>query len=176
MEIQVIDNFLPDEEFERIRDFVFSSQLGWVKSNGISVGENPNDQQIYFLHPIYDNSQAISPYIEQFNPVLSALNADCLIRAKVNLYLRQDEVKPHGFHSDYAYHHNGCVFYFNTCNGHTHFRDGPSIETVANRAIIFDGSHPHSSSGCTDQPERITMNVNYIKMPTNPGAIIETNG
>ncbi len=36
------------------------------------------------------------------------------------------------------------------------------IDSVANRILFFDPSEEHSSSLCTDQKRRITINFNYF--------------
>ena len=35
------------------------------------------------------------------------------------------------------------------------------IESKENKAVVFDGSLEHSSTTCTDQHYRITLNINY---------------
>ena len=66
----------------------------------------------------------------------------------------------HGFHTDRTDKHNVALFYFNTNNGQTLFNN-KKIESKENKAVVFDGSLEHSSTTCTDQHYRITLNINY---------------
>ena len=76
------------------------------------------------------------------------------------MYPRTDKKVIHGFHTDNDNKHNVVLFYFNTNNGQTLFRDR-KVTSEENKAVIFDGSLEHSSTTCTNQNYRITLNVNY---------------
>jgi hypothetical protein len=93
-------------------------------------------------------------------PFLDKLKIKKLIRAKLNLYPRTNKKIIHGFHTDFKYKHNVVLFYFNTNNGQTLFKDR-KITSEENKSIVFDGSLEHSSTTCTDKNYRITLNVNY---------------
>ena len=54
------------------------------------------------------------------------------------------------------------VFYINDNNGYTEFRNGDRIESVANRAIIFDNNLEHRGVSHTlPDHYRIVVNFNY---------------
>ena len=40
--------------------------------------------------------------------------------------------------------------------------DGTKIDSIANRALLFDPSKLHSSTSCTDDKVRLNMNINYF--------------
>ena len=61
----------------------------------------------------------------------------------------------------------GCVFSLNTCNGYTRIGDDVKIDSVANRAIIFDPNIDHSSSSTTNETRRVNINFNYLNMRGN---------
>ena len=52
------------------------------------------------------------------------------------------------------------VYYLNTCDGYTHFKDGTRVETIENRAVIFNSQVPHGGSTCTNADNRIVLNIN----------------
>ena len=54
------------------------------------------------------------------------------------------------------------IFYINTNNGYTLFKDGTKVDSVQNTMLIFDGSLDHCGVSCTDQKRRIVLNINYV--------------
>jgi len=56
------------------------------------------------------------------------------------------------------------IYYFNTNNGYTLFKDGKKIDSVQNRLITFPSSMEHTGTTCTDQPFRLVLNMNYIPL------------
>lgn len=164
---QIIDNFLPQNEFEELEALVLRGPMPWFFCSGVS---KPGDGNTYFIHDIYDNNAPQSEFATAFNPIFKRLEMDSLIRAKINLYPSFHKIMEHGYHSDQPYHHYGCIFYFNTCNGQTRLHDGTCVDSVANRALLLDTSMPHTSTNCDDAPVRITLNVNFFKGERNPNA------
>ena len=90
------------------------------------------------------------------------LNMKSLIRAKLNLYMRTDKIEEHHPHTDFPFEHKGCVFSFNTCDGYTILNDGTKIESIENRALLFDSSKSHSSTSTTNAKGRFNVNFNYF--------------
>jgi len=100
-------------------------------------------------------------------PITSKLKMKELIRVKINSYPNQGKLVEHTWHIDTDYTHKGCLLAFNTCNGYTKFKDGDKIdkvESVANRAILFDPSKLHTSSNTTNAPRRVNININYFEL------------
>ena len=85
-----------------------------------------------------------------------------LNRMKLNLYPRTDKIEVHEPHIDYDYDHKGCLFSFNTCDGYTKLEDGTKIQSVENRALLFNPSTLHSSTSTTNAKARINININYF--------------
>jgi len=87
-----------------------------------------------------------------------------LLKAKINLTPKTNTVYEHGFHTDIKEPDVlTAIYYLNTNNGYTAFRDGSKIESIANRMVIFDGSTEHSGTTCTDADSRLVLNINYKK-------------
>ena len=55
------------------------------------------------------------------------------------------------------------IFYINTNNGYTKFKDGTKVESIANRMITFPANMEHCGTSCTDKNIRIVINFNYYK-------------
>jgi len=164
---QVIDNFLPEEDFKTLESIVIKSHnFPWYFTPLINEFHNDNldsdDKSCYLTHLVYNNMKINSDYFEDFKSILNKLNLKSLIRIKVNFYPNTEKLQIHKPHTDYSYSHKGCILYFNTCNGYTILQDGTKIETVRNRALLFDASLPHSSTSCTDKKARFNVNINYF--------------
>lgn len=85
------------------------------------------------------------------------------MRVKANLITRSHKKLIHGYHTDYdpPNKNKTAIMYFNTTNGATHFEDGSKVDCVDNRVVIFNSKLKHSSSTCTDQNQRVVLNINY---------------
>ena len=91
-----------------------------------------------------------------------------LDRIKLNLNHKTFFHRKSGFHTDQrkiserlSQHQNTAVFYVNTNNGWTEFKNGDKVKSVSNRIVIFDSNLEHSGNACTDQKTRILINFNY---------------
>jgi len=84
-----------------------------------------------------------------------------LIRVKANLKPKTIEHEHGGFHVDYYDVITG-IFYINTNNGWTNFKNGAKVESVENRMVIFDSNLEHEGVTCTDEDRRVVINFNYV--------------
>jgi len=163
---EVIDNFLPKEDFKRLQEilpervpFYFQKTINGFHS------ESEKDTTFYMTHMLYnweDNYPDYSTFYNDYKIILDKLEVKSLVRMKINLYPRTDKIETHKSHYDYPYEHKGCIFSLNTCNGATILEDGTKIKTVANRALLFDPSKEHSSTSCTNAKTRLNVNINYL--------------
>ena len=161
---EVIDNFLPQEEFKKLQDLVLGRWFPWYWNPNINDEhiEKENDTSSYFVHYCFGENTVHSYTYDDFQPLIKKINPKALIRLKVNCYPATKELEIHQPHIDYEYPHKGCIFYFNTCNGYTILEDGTRIESVANRALFFDASRLHSSTSTTNAKARFNVNMNYF--------------
>jgi len=124
-----------------------------------------------------DNSAAILNSMEDLyglRALITKINPLAIFRIKANMYPRADKVVMHGFHADYvvtnAMPHNlinkmkTMVYCVNTNNGKVVFENGVKIDSIANRAIIFNTDTQHSGTTCTDEFVRCVININYISI------------
>jgi hypothetical protein len=158
MKYEIIDNFLPTEEFIKIKNLMLGSDFPWYYNNGVSHEQD----SFYFTHKFFDNHCIASGQFDLLYPVFKKLNLKFLMRVKGNFYPKTLEIKEHGKHVDYKFSHNGFILYINTNNGFTRLKDGSKIESYENRGLLFDASIEHNSSTCTDQNGRININFNYF--------------
>ena len=57
---------------------------------------------------------------------------------------------------------NSAVYYLNTSDGYNLFEDGPKVNSVENRIVIFDSNMRHTGTSCTNESGRLVMNINYF--------------
>ena len=158
--IKIKDNFLPRKFNEEIFNTLTNSKFPWYYNKCITFKD---DGALYFTHVIYDDNKINSTIYEKLiTPFLKKLKIKKLIRGKLNLYVQDQQIVKHKWHTDYDFKHKTALYYINTNNGYTSFKDpSKKVSSVANRCAIFDGNHQHRSSNCTDEKCRITLNVNY---------------
>lgn len=164
LKYEVVDNFLPKSEYEKIYDVIMKShQFPWFYEPNISFFEKASrDYLFYLVHIFYINNKSNSFYFNILDNLLIKLQPRALIRIKANFYPNQNTKKLNEPHIDFPYSHNGAVYSINTCNGGTIMEDGTLIESIANRIVFFDAGKTHDSLNCTDAKARVNINFNYF--------------
>jgi hypothetical protein len=167
MGYEVIDNFLSEEDFKKIKDMFFSDEFPWFLNPGVlkleGTEENLYDYQ--FTHAFFKNNSPWSDWLAELDPLMDKIKPNAILRIKANLVPRTEEVYEHGWHTDYddPIQCKTAVLYINSNDGYTIFKDsGEKINSLENRFVVFDSNMEHSGSTCTDQKVRIVLNINYI--------------
>jgi hypothetical protein len=93
---------------------------------------------------------------------LKKLSVKSLLRVKANLLHKTEKTIEHGFHRDFPYENNTAIFYLNTNNGYTKFKNKKIIKSEKNKLVDFNSSLEHTGSTCTDEDYRIVINFNYF--------------
>ncbi len=160
---KIVDNFLDKENFSKLQEFVLSPNLDWYFNSTVNTLQK-KDNTSYFTHHLYTRQHTYthSNYYNNFKVIEEKLNVKAMIRMKINCYPHTAELITHAPHRDYDFEHKGCILSFNTCNGGTVMEDGTFVQSIANRALLFDPSEPHCSTTCTDNKARINININYF--------------
>jgi hypothetical protein len=158
---KIIDNFLPEAELADLNGIIMSAGFPWyTNTDGVAYKGDFSDK--YFIHMMYTSGQPNSSHYSLLNPIVVKLGAKAILRAKVNLYLQGNSFIEHGTHRDYPFSHKAFLLYLNTNNGFTRLADGQIIESIANRAVIFNGNQLHNSTNCTDALFRANISINYL--------------
>ncbi len=168
MEYKVIDNFLSPSDFKELKNFtICRGDLPWYPRIGVS--EEGKSDGYFLMHPFYNNFKPSSEHFNILFPILEKLDPLAIIRIKANFYPTTKQIIHHNFHVDFLDMDDspisckGCLFYLNTNNGKTIFENGTEIESVENRALLFDPSIYHQSTTCTDDAiGRFNINFNYF--------------
>ena len=174
MVIKIIDDFLPENEFELLVNNTINRNDGHqtpfrVVSNVENWQKKETDDywSWYMINMVYSmdspQDEICGKIYEMFVPKFKQLaNFKTLIRIKINAYPYTKIVKEHKGHIDFEYEHVGAVFSLNTCDGYTKFSDGTKSESIANRIVFFDASKEHSSTTTSNAKLRYNINFNFI--------------
>lgn len=170
--IEVIDNFLNEEDFEGLKP-IFYKEIRWTFSEVLPDEKFICDQKYnyQYVHTVYYKQEPVSRYFNNVIPFLTKLDARAIVRCKVNSICREEEIVVHGFHTDIQYQENHstgldgmktAILYLNTNNGYTCFEEGTKVESVANRCVVFPAHYKHSGTTCTDVHRRLAINLVYF--------------
>jgi|TARA_R100001463_G_scaffold126488_1_gene184244 hypothetical protein len=155
---EIKDNFFKKNQYNSMKNIVTDDRFSWFIQHGIC---HEGDKGVFFSHTFYNENGINSNFYEKIViPFIEKLKIKRLFRAKLNLYTKTNKKIIHGFHKDREDNHMVVLFYFNENNGHTVFRN-KKVKSEDNRAVMFNGSLEHSSTSCSDQDYRITLNLNY---------------
>jgi len=155
--MKIIKNLLNKEDFLKIEQMFFHKNFPWYLIDGIL---NPKSKDTQLVHMFVDKGKILSSYFENLYPIFKKLNITDLVRVKANLQLRTNYKNIGGFHIDYK-NIKTAVYYINTNNGTTIFKNGKKIKSEKNKIVIFDSNQQHSGTTCTDKQVRIVLNINY---------------
>ena len=162
MNYKIIDNALPQEEFDNIKNIILNN-FPWSLTPSVTNEKEvlPIYASFYFTHVFWKGFD-IEPQSRMFAPLLKLMDCHAVLRIKANCYPSTSEIITHDRHVDYEFPHKGAIFYLNTNNGLTILEDKVEVESIENRLLLFDPSKPHASTTCTDTKCRINVNFNYF--------------
>lgn len=160
MSYKIVENFLPEDEFENIKNVLLGSSFPWYFSTYVATANDNSDK--YFLHTLYENNTVNSDYFYVVNPILQKLDVKALCRIKANLYVGSPKLIEHAPHTDFLFTHSGFILYLNTNDGYTKLADGTKIASIANRGLFFNPMELHSSTNCTTTACRANITINYF--------------
>lgn len=168
--MKVYNNFIAKKDFKVIEENMLGANFPWYYSKDV-VGkyENglPEDKKNFqFAHCFYQNDSINSNQFELIQPILHRINPLTILRIKANLLTRTSKNIEHGYHTDFDKNSHKIttgVFYLNTNNGYTRFKNKTMIKSEANKYVEFNGEESHTGSTCTDENIRVVINFNYIK-------------
>ena len=173
MDLKVIDNFLPENDFQMlVNNTINRNDGGQIPLRVVSNVENwekeTNDYwSWYMINMVYSfdepRNEICGKIYEMFVPKFKELaNFKTMIRIKINAYPYTNVVKEHKEHKDAEFSHTAALFSLNTCNGYTKFSDGTKVESVANRIVFFDASKYHQSTTTSNAKLRYNINFNFL--------------
>ena len=175
--IDIKDNFLESQQFFELQKSLTGESFPWYWQPNVAYDIVPDDQlecdkldNWQFSHMLYWLDSPQSSWYQKARILLDIMqpNIKSLMRVKLNCNPVTKEHIEHGYHTDMndkvqqSFDSTTSIFYLNTNNGSTKFRDGTVVDCVANRLITFPNSMEHTGVTCTDQKYKITLNINYF--------------
>ena len=179
-DVKVYNHFLDYQDYHLLKDAFCSDSKDrapfFYNDNIVSENELKDDYSFQFTHVLVgcsdgsgyasvDEKEIYSPYWKNVFPIFDKLDAQKVIRAKVNMRTRTPEIYKSKFHVDVPQKiegHKTAIYYLNSNIGYTIFESGEKVNSVGNRIVIFDGHQYHCGTSCTDQNIRSVLNINFI--------------
>jgi hypothetical protein len=173
--ITIIDNFLPEEEYLKLFETVSKkSRWTFTSRNRPIEGQKFTDfEESQFVHGSFTCRDIVNKtpgilnkMFFSYTPIIRMLKCDLLLRIKTNMYAISPELEQSSrWHVDYE-KYNGAgmtaIYYFNTCNGKTEFKNGTFVDSVANRIVIFPNEFVHGGVRQNDVMYRFVVNINWL--------------
>ena len=175
--IEVVDNFLEEENFEIIKQ-ILGVSIPWEFSQVLTVDGETNTtlmcdeiDNYQFVHMVYTDDRIISDFynILEGSNLFKKMNVRSLCRIKFNSISKTEKIITHGYHQDIFLpppeRENGVktsILYMNTNDGFTVFENGTKIKSKANRLVTFPATFRHSGTTCTNCPRRVGLNIVYF--------------
>jgi len=154
--VKEIKNLLNKDISNYIEQEMLSNNFAWYIHPVTKKEEN-----FYFVHNFYDDKINSSHFDSLILPILGKFEFNKILRIKGNLYPKTNKIIEHAFHVDQVEDHKVAIYYVNSNNGKTIFKDN-QISSEKNKLVLFDGKKEHKSTTCTDKSFRINININYI--------------
>ena len=163
-DVYVQDDFLSSDHFQLLNQIILQYDFFWAWNSILYQGDFISDEKYnrQLVHWFYPKKGPFKDYYEVFKIIPDQLGAKEVIRMKLNCNYPTDKIMDHGFHIDTEEDSKTSIFYLNTNDGYTKFEDnGEIVKSVENRMITFDSSRRHSGSSCTDEYNRLVLNINW---------------
>jgi hypothetical protein len=186
--ITVIDNFLPQKDFQVIHDLVQSNEFPWYylshasKTPGSTITKNAVES-FALLHTLYSQEHnAHSFHLKKFSPLLGKVEDEfnlALIRVRCGMKTHKKDFTDQNYnipHVDFTFPHWSMVYYVNDSDGDTWVFDQmftgvpePTEFTVKqrvspkpNRLLLIDGLQYHTASNPINSDCRVIININGV--------------
>ena len=96
--IEVIDNFLPEEEFKSIQSFMMGGEFRWFYANGRAFVD---DGEFHMTHMFFQPEVGLNTeHLDMWNTFMNKLEAKKCTRIKANLTFKTPTIEPAQYHID----------------------------------------------------------------------------
>ena len=174
--IQIIDNFLPLEIFNEFTKHAICSPhfvgIGHTAFASEAYNNNFAEQQMQaIMFQRYINSCEVSDCYLHLEPQIKKIHELLGIKKlwlmRLNCTFGQKERYQGAWHIDNSWseylqkHGKTSIVYLNSNNGGTQFKNGPFLESKANRCVIAPTTAVHAGVWSTNIKCRYVLNINY---------------
>ena len=165
--MKIIDDFLSEEDLKRLQDVMLSPDFPWYYNSTIDYKDEKGKFQ--FIHAIYRWNRPLSNfYGDWYEKLIKPVIGDNTIieRIKANLLTKTTHIVENEFHVDDPTKKlsTSAIFYLNSNNGYTKFKDGTKVKSIENRLVKFPVAKEHTGTSCTDENVRVVINFHYIEL------------
>ena len=169
LDITVIDNFIEHKDWKNIHDNMVSPWFVWFYCKSLNSEEDWNYTQL--THVFYNGvvqgniNPSMSVQNDLLKPIYDLLSPCTLTRVKANLTTpaTSTDNPSKTFHNDSKIKTGITgVYYVNSNDGKTIFKDGSKVDSVANRMVLFPNHLEHGVERST-KLDRFVINFNFIK-------------
>lgn len=175
--IEIIDNFIPLEEQDKLKTYVYSESMPY-RLYKIHNYHSDRQSPLQFTHHLYMHEEGTSshfPIVKSiYGSLLKKFGEITLYRVKINIttpmspYDQFHTQEPHidlEYDNGTPFDHMVCLYYINDSDGPTIFYENNSKESLINpkqgTAVIFDGSTVHAGSNPINTPFRAIVNIDF---------------
>ena len=157
--MNIYRNFLPKKDIHLINTTLTSGSFPWYYEP--RQIKNSIKDTSFLSHTFFINGKENSSGFFLMKPILKKLKVKNILCISANLCLKGL------FHC--AWHvddftknlkHNTAIYYLNTNNGYTEFKN-KKIKCEKNKIVIFNAKQKHRAIGQTDTNIRMVINFNY---------------
>ena len=155
--------FLENSAYSENKELIKHSPLNFSFGHIVLDIEENTDAPVV-LSPLYDMTIIMSLILKDLFELEKTYN---IIRLRWGMTTTLNKIHKHDPHTDFSIPHKVILFYLNDSDGDTYFYDNKnkiinSVTPKENRAILFDGLIPHSSSKPIETARRIVLNINLV--------------
>ena len=162
--IIIKDNYLDNKDYQALYDTITNTSFPWYFNPYKTYQAEQKDLEAFqFIHIFYIVDNVISSSFKILKPILDKLKHKSLVRIKLNLNPYSQKLIVGAYHQDQDYKGKAAIYYLNTNNGYTQFKEGnEKVNSVKNRMIFFDTDAQHRNTNSTDCKNRLVLNFNYF--------------
>tara|TARA_X000001036_G_scaffold50588_3_gene40338 strand:+ start:6711 stop:7313 length:603 start_codon:yes stop_codon:yes gene_type:complete len=171
--IIVKDNYLPNDDYESVRNYFMGNQCYWYYSGNYSGGY-PQMEHVFHNELVGTQRYAGTPMIANqgmhvMKPLLDSFDHAALIRIRAICNWKTDPntMTQRGWHVDVPFDCTTAIYYLHDSDALTLFKDDDNepfeVETKANRLVEFPSQYQHSVSTMTTPKRRVLINFNFIR-------------
>ena len=162
-DLKITDNYLTKGVFHQMQAFFFGNQLPWNFGEHKVYDTNEDMHNFQFVHTFYRAPKGVvSNFHSQLTPLIKKIDPAVVIRIKANVTPYNPEILKFDLHNDSHYKCTTAIFFLNTNDGYTVFKDGTKVESIQNRLVEFPSHYLHAGTTCTNDKIRCVLNLNYI--------------
>ena len=162
MGMEIIDNFLSENDYILIKNTMFSNNFPWFLNPVLDSMRGENDS-LELTHSFYYNYSWNSNSSNIIYPILNKINPSAILRIRAALMPKKISQIENAWHTDNDSDCITAIYYVNSNNGYTKFENGSIVESIANRFVFFNSQALHTGTFCTDEDFRCLINFNFFK-------------